>query len=78
MIAKISEQFEKHRLFRRITYCTTFYLVWNLTIWSTELAYYLGTQGMSGFEIAATIAAIAAPPTLLVGFMTKLYTESRK
>lgn len=74
----IGDQFEKHYLFRRLAYVSIYYLVWNLTIWHTDLVYYMVGQDVDGLKIASIIAALQAPPAMVMAFVTKLYSDSRK
>ena len=75
---KIGVLFKEHHLFRRLAFCMIFYITYNLTVWSYEYAYHAVEKGEGGVAIAATITAIAAPVTLLIGFISKIYSDSRK
>ncbi len=69
----LSNQFENHRLFRRLFIIFCCVLVWVTTQWSFS---YASTSELPGMELAAVLTAIQAPITMLVGFCAKLYTGS--
>lgn len=54
-----------------MVYCCA--LVWVTTLWSFELARQSALEGMA---LAAVIAAIQAPVTMLLGHFLKLYSGS--
>lgn len=65
-------------IFRRIAFCIICYITYKITLWSFEYAYYATFYGLTGLEITGIITAIAAPVTLLIGFITKLYSDGRR
>ena len=69
----LSNQFENHRLFRRLFIMFCCVLVWVTTQWSFG---YASSSDLPGMELAAVLTAIQAPITALLAFCAKLYTGS--
>lgn len=69
----LQNQFENHRLFRRLLLIYCCVLVWAATHWAFN---YAAGSGLPGVELAAVITAIQAPVTLLLGYFVKLYSAS--
>jgi len=75
MINLISEQLERHQLFRRLVMVYMCWLVAYATMQSFEFAN--RSIDTSGIEIAAIIAAIQVPVSAMMAFMSKLYWDGK-
>jgi hypothetical protein len=62
---------------RRIVLGLAIYMLWVQGQWANEYASEALVLGKSDVGIAAIMAAITAPATMLVGFIFKNYLESR-
>lgn len=64
-----------HSIVRRIVLFVTLYMTYAAFTWAATFA---GVSDKTGIEIAAIIAAVTAPITVLQGFVFKVYAEGRK
>jgi hypothetical protein len=62
---------------RRIVLGIAIYMLWVQANWANEYALTALASGKSDASIAAIIAAISAPATMLVGWVFKTYITSR-
>ena len=75
MINLISEQLERHQLFRRMV---MIYMCWLVAYTTTESFEFANRSiDASGIEIAAIIAAIQVPVSAMMAFMSKLYWDGK-
>jgi hypothetical protein len=62
---------------RRVVLAIAIYMLWVQANWANEYALTALAHGKSDASIAAIIAAISAPATMLVGWVFKTYADSR-
>lgn len=60
---------------RRVVLGVTVWMSWYCTEWAQNFAQ---TSERSGTDIAMIIASVTALPTVLVGYVFKLYSEGRQ
>lgn len=62
---------------RRIVLAISIWMLWQQGTWANEYALKALAVGKTDVGIAAIMAAISAPATLLVGYVFKLYLDSK-
>jgi hypothetical protein len=62
---------------RRVVLGIAIYMLWVQAKWANEYALTALSHGKSDASIAAIVAAISAPATMLVGYVFKTYSDSR-
>jgi len=62
---------------RRVVLGIAIYMLWVQANWANEYALTALALGKSDASIAAIIAALSAPATMLVGWVFKTYADSR-
>lgn len=68
---------DQRGVIRRVVLGISIYMLWVQANWANEYALTALAHGKSDASIAAIIAAISAPATLLVGYVFKTYADSR-
>lgn len=73
VVAWIEQQFNNHRLFRRLLIIYACALTWHIT----ELSFtYATTSGLTGLEISGVIGTIQGSSYFLLGYLFKGYVSS--
>ena len=62
---------------RRLVLFISIYMLYVQSMWAHGYALTALTYGASDMSVAATVGAISAPSTLLVGYVFKHYVDSR-
>jgi len=73
----VSRAFEKHLLFRKLCIAYVLVYMWAFTLPTMELAVTLAEHAYSGTENALVIGAVLGLPLGVIGYLFKLYSESR-
>lgn len=62
---------------RRIVLVASIYMLWTGSVWANDYAFAALAAGKADVGVAAIMAAITAPATMLVGYVFKSYLDSR-
>lgn len=66
---------DQRSIVRRIVLFITLWMTWAAFQWAASFAV---TSAKAGIDIAAIIAAVTAPISVLQGYVFKVYSEGRK
>lgn len=69
---------DRSRMFRRIGYCLTWFLILKAAWWTAGYAETALAAGISGADTAMIIAAVLTPLSGLAGMVFKFYNDGRE
>ena len=76
-LTKFWDFLDTRGVIRRVVLGIAIYMLWVQANWANEYALTALALGKSDASIAAIVAAISAPATMLVGYVFKNYLDSR-
>jgi len=76
-MTKFWDWIDTRGVIRRAVLFIAIYMLWVQAEWARDYAFESLALGKSDASIAAIIASLSAPATMLVGFVFKHYLESR-
>lgn len=75
MITKFWDWVDHRSVVRRVVLFVTLWMTWAAFHWAATFA---ATSDKLGIDIAAIIAAVTAPISVLQGYVFRVYSEGRK
>ena len=76
-LTKFWDFLDTRGVIRRVVLGLSIYMLWVQATWAHEYALAALALGKSDAGVAAILAALSAPATLLVGYVFKNYLDSR-
>lgn len=78
MLTRVWDWIDTRGVIRRLVLGITIWMLWREGAWAYDYALRALSAGKADMGVAAIMAAITAPATLLAGYVFKAYLQSRE